>query len=220
MHTPSEARDVRTNAASLTETGGPSPTIQTPRLLLRALTLEDEPGFLEFFELSREHLQPFSPLIPCDVELPRFFRTSLERSHQGFADGSACRLIAIKRDTHTIAGMFSLNNIVRGVFENADAGWQVGARHIGRGFATEGVFALLTLAFSPRPHGLGLHRVQANVIPSNLASLRVCAKCGFRVEGMARRMLRINGAWQDHVVHAKIAEEHEFTSPSTPAQQG
>ena len=39
------------------------------------------------------------------------------------------------------------------------------------------------------------------------ASLRVLEKAGFRREGLAARYLRINGAWEDHILLAITLEE-------------
>jgi [ribosomal protein S5]-alanine N-acetyltransferase len=182
--------------------------LRTPRLTLRPINRDDFDALVDFYSISRDHLRPWSPRVPETGEMRGYFDEQLERTEIGLETGSACRLIAIENSTGKLAGTFGLNNITRGAFQNADAGWQVAASHLGQGFATEGVSALLDLAFAPTPRGLGLHRVQANVIPTNGASLRVCAKCGFRVEGSARRMLFIAGQWQDHVMHAKLAEEH------------
>ena len=51
-----------------------------------------------------------------------------------------------------------------------------------------------------------LHRIQANYIPTNVASARVLEKAGFEKEGFARKYLLINGQWCDHVLTAKINE--------------
>lgn len=191
--------------------------LRSRRLLYRPLEREDFQAFVDFYTLSREHLRAWTPRVPEASELRRFFDEQIERVHRTMQDGTACRLTAFEPGSPVIVGMFNLNNIVRQVFQNADAGWQVSAAYTGQGLASEGVGMLLDLAFAPAPAGLGLHRVQANVIPSNTASLRVCAKNGFRVEGHARRMLHINGHWQDHVMHAKLAEEHtvENLRPAT-----
>jgi [ribosomal protein S5]-alanine N-acetyltransferase len=45
---------------------------------------------------------------------------------------------------------------------------------------------------------LGLHRVEVNIRPENLASLRVVEKLGFHEEGLRRRYLHIDGQWRDH----------------------
>jgi [ribosomal protein S5]-alanine N-acetyltransferase len=56
-------------------------------------------------------------------------------------------------------------------------------------------------------HDLGLHRVQAAVVPENKASARVLQKCGFREEGLARRYLFLDGQWKDHRMFALTPEE-------------
>jgi ribosomal-protein-alanine N-acetyltransferase len=140
--------------------------------------------------------------------LDAFFDRQLARATRGLEDGSSTRFFTFTRDTGLFIGTFNLNNITRGVAQYADAGWLLDARYLGRGFATEGVNALLDLAFTPEPAGLGLHRVQAAIIPRNAPSLRVAERCGLQREGIARKYIRINGVWEDHVIHAKLVDEH------------
>jgi ribosomal-protein-alanine N-acetyltransferase len=71
------------------------------------------------------------------------------------------------------------------------------------------VRALLDIAFAEVPEGLGLHRVQANIIPRNAPSLRIAEKVGLRRQGLALRCLGIAGQWEDHVMLAMTKEEHE-----------
>jgi ribosomal-protein-alanine N-acetyltransferase len=54
---------------------------------------------------------------------------------------------------------------------------------------------------------LQLHRLEAACLPANTASIGLLRKCGFIEEGYARRYLRINGVWQDHVLFAMLAED-------------
>lgn len=187
--------------------------LRTARLLLRPLTLADLPEYVRFRTVSAAHLRPWEPLPPADKTVDEYARFVIEQAEARAAADQGARFVAIWCPTDgaadgPIAGLFNLNNIVRGVFQNADAGWSVSAEFIGRGVATEGVHGLLTLAFAPAPRGLGLHRVQANIDPSNIRSLRVAEKCGFRREGLARRMLCINGEWRDQWMHARLVDEH------------
>ena len=94
------------------------------------------------------------------------------------------------------------------------AGWAAAAdhlrpwlpAHLRRGHAAEAAAALLDHAFAN--DGLALHRVTAAIIPANTSSLKLAEKLGFRREGYARKMLKIADKWQDHVLLAKLAEEH------------
>lgn len=183
------------------------PVLRTARMTLRLLCEADRAEFVRAMTISEPHLRPWWPARPEGESIEAMFERTSRRATDEFAQGRSARLAGFLDDGR-MAGTFSLNNIVRGVFQNADAGWSVMADLIGRGLATEGVRALLDYAFSPDVNGLGLHRVQANIIPSNAASLNVARKCGFREEGLGRKLLQIDGRWQDHVMLAKLAEEH------------
>lgn len=190
--------------------------IRTPRLTLRALREDDRAQFISVHERSwSTHLGPWSPRLESE-DFGAFFEQCLARSEDGFSAGSACRLVGFDEGGALVGG-FNLNNVARGVFQNADAGWWVGVDHARRGLATEGVRALLDVAFAPfSPYGtfdgvsvgVGLHRVQCGIIPTNAPSLAVAAKAGFRREGIALRYLKIDGRWQDHVIFARTLEDH------------
>jgi ribosomal-protein-alanine N-acetyltransferase len=135
------------------------------------------------------------------------FRRELHRGARGATLGTHLRLAAFDREDDGLVGLFALNDIVGGVFESAHASWQVRASMMGRGFGTEGVRGLLDLAFEPAPEGVGLHRVQANIIPRNEPSLRLAQRVGFREEGKALRYLKIAGRWEDHLMFALTREE-------------
>ena len=79
----------------------------------------------------------------------------------------------------------------------------MGEAHANQGLMGEALTGLLPFAFER----LGLHRIEAACLPHNRASRALLAKLGFREEGHAQRYLKINGSWQDHVLHALLAEE-------------
>ena len=53
--------------------------------------------------------------------------------------------------------------------------------------------------------------MQANIIPRNLPSIRLAERMGFRLEGLALKYLKIAGEWQDHLMFAKLVDEHRPT---------
>lgn len=71
---------------------------------------------------------------------------------------------------------------------------------------TQAVEAVTQMAFTQ----LNLHRIEANVMPRNTASLGVLQKCGFEHEGVAKKYLKINGVWEDHIHMVKL---NETTAP-------
>jgi [ribosomal protein S5]-alanine N-acetyltransferase len=172
---------------------------------LRPLRASDAPEFVRVHEESQEAWAPWTPLGDPDIDLEERFRRELTRGGQGLRAGTHLRLAAFADES--LVGFFSLNDIVRGVFESAYASWQVAVSRMGQGYGKDGVLALLDIAFSDAPVGVGLHRVQANVMPANERSLRLASSIGFRREGVAARYLRIAGSWEEHVMHAITREE-------------
>ena len=102
-----------------------------------------------------------------------------------------------------LVGRIALSEVVRGVFDNVFLGYFVDEAVNGRGYATEAVRQAVRFGFEE----VGLHRVQAAVMPRNGASIRVLEKAGFREEGLAARYLCINGVWEDHRIFAITSEE-------------
>jgi RimJ/RimL family protein N-acetyltransferase len=79
----------------------------------------------------------------------------------------------------------------------------IGAPYARQGIMTLAVELVLRFAFNE----LGLHRVEAACLPSNTPSRKLLTKCGFRQEGYAPQYLKINGAWEDHVLFALLSSE-------------
>jgi ribosomal-protein-alanine N-acetyltransferase len=67
---------------------------------------------------------------------------------------------------------------------------------------TEGLTLVLRHAF----RRLGLHRLEPNIQPENLASRRLVRRLGFRKEGFSPRYLKIAGRWRDHERWAIVRE--------------
>ncbi len=67
-------------------------------------------------------------------------------------------------------------------------------------YTTETVKLIVDYAFNE----LNLHRIEAGVMPHNIASIRVLEKAGFHKEGIALKNVKINGKWEDHQVLAII----------------
>jgi [ribosomal protein S5]-alanine N-acetyltransferase len=175
------------------------------RVELRALRPEDAAGLQAFREANREFLRPWEP---TRDESCYSFEAALAAIEVQQVDCEAGRGYAFGIfDAGGLIGDVNLNAVVRGVFQNAYLGYAVAEKANGRGYATEAVRAAVRIAFEE----LGLHRVQAAVMPRNAGSIRVLEKVGFRREGLAGGYLLINGTWEDHVLFA--VTRNEYRSP-------
>ena len=95
--------------------------------------------------------------------------------------------------------------MVWGAFCSAFLGYKMDAEYQNKGYMTDAVRLVVRYAFET----LGLHRLEANIMPRNAASLRVVKKNGFVAEGLARKYLKINGIWEDHIHMVKWNEGEE-----------
>ena len=112
-------------------------------------------------------------------------------------------LVVCRRDDDALVGVFNISEIVRGLFNSAYLGYYAFAPHAGSGYMTEALELVLRVAFTR----LRLHRLEANVQPSNTRSLAFVRRAGFVREGFSRRYVRIGGRWRDHVRLALLAED-------------
>lgn len=106
-------------------------------------------------------------------------------------------------DDGTILGSINLSQIFRGGFQNAYLGYYIGAEFAGKGYTSEGVNLVLKYAFER----LQLHRLEANIQPSNDQSIAIVKRAGFVREGFSRRYLKVCGRWRDHERWAIVAED-------------
>ena len=178
---------------------------------LRPLLVADYGPWAELRSQSRDHLQPFEPAWPSDELLKSAYRRRLrhyqreQREDLGYAFG----VFTLAGDE--LAGGISLSNVRRGVTQAAQLGYWLGAPHLRQGYMADSVAAILPFAF----FGLRLHRIEAATLPDNDSSIRVLERNGFLREGYARRYLKINGAWRDHILFSVLAED-ERVNPFPP----
>ena len=115
-----------------------------------------------------------------------------------------------------IVGVFTLSQIVRGMFHSAYLGYYAERPYSGQGYMTEGMRLVLRHAFTD----MKLHRVEANVQPENAASIALVKRSGFRLEGFSPRYLKVGGRWRDHQRWAILIDDwlRLHRSPHAPSR--
>ncbi|XVJ60289.1 MAG: GNAT family N-acetyltransferase [Tepidisphaera sp.] len=172
---------------------GTAPSSPPPRVKLVLPTGRDKGEYLRVREDSAHWLEPWEPLLPGgrspidDEAFDRFHKSSETETSRRF-------LVKLAGKDTPIVGQISINNIIRGPFLSATLGYWIAKPHAGQGLMSEALRLAVTHAFTD----LALHRVEANIIPRNAASIGLVKKLGFRHEGTAERYLRIAGVWEDH----------------------
>jgi ribosomal-protein-alanine N-acetyltransferase len=179
----------------------PLPSLHGQKVELRPPVASDYAQWAAVRRESRTFLEPWEPRWAED-ELDRSaWRQRLRRYREEISQGSGMPFLVFEKSTGMLAGGITLGNIRHGVAQSGQIGYWMGVRHAGNGYMHEAVVLVVRFGFEM----LRLHRIEAACIPDNARSIRVLEKAGFRREGLLRSYLRINGAWQDHLLYALIA---------------
>jgi ribosomal-protein-alanine N-acetyltransferase len=181
-------------------------------LWLRPPLMSDYPAWAELRARSREHLTPWEPLWQRDELTRSAFRRRVRHYQREAREDQGYAFLILKDAGDELLGGLTLSNVRRGVTQAAVLGYWLGLPYVKRGYMTEAVAAIAGFAFEE----LRLHRLEAATMPTNLASIRVLERNGFEREGLARRLLKINGTWEDHVLHALLADD--FSRPHDIAE--
>jgi ribosomal-protein-alanine N-acetyltransferase len=177
-----------------------------PRVTLRSLKATDWKQWRDVRSRSRNWLEPWEPLndpgAPDPIADAEAFRARCGAwERQRHFDAAYGFGIFIKKDR--FIGEVSLGSVQRVPFQSANVGYWIDEGHAGQGYMPEAVAVVLRYAFEE----LGLHRVEAAIVPRNRASRRVAEKLGLRDEGTSDRFLQIRGVWEDHVRYAITTED-------------
>ncbi|SFI26926.1 ribosomal-protein-alanine N-acetyltransferase [Paenibacillus sp. UNC496MF] len=171
--------------------------LRTKRLVLQVIDESYAARVLAFVKRNREALAEWEPDRDETYYTHETQRQLIRQELQSMDGGHSVRfwLTTAEDPDGDIVGTVSLSNIVRGAFQSCHLGYRMDLLHRNKGYMTEAVSHVAAFAFER----LNLHRIEANVMPRNAASLKVVERLGFRSEGVASEYLRIHGAWEDHV---------------------
>lgn len=177
--------------------------LNTERLCLRDLSPADAEMFCKFLLKNKEHFSESGPAYSDEYVDVEFHRKQLVRSQTESLDGRHYKFGIFRNDeSDTIIGTAALSNIVMGNFCSCFLGYRIDKDECSKGYATEALKEVILFAFGK----LNLHRIEANIIPGNTASIRVAEKLGFVYEGASEKYLLINGNWKKHLHYALINE--------------
>lgn len=181
-------------------------TIETGRLVLKPAQIDFAGQCADFYKRNASFFAEFEPERDagfCEKESQQMIL--LEEIVDIKEKKAAHFYIFTKENESYLIGKISLSNMIWGGFCSCFLGYKLDRELINRGYMTEAVSAVVKYGFEV----LGLHRIEANVMPGNVRSLRVLEKCGFVEEGLSRRYLQINGVWEDHLHMAVLNDAME-----------
>jgi ribosomal-protein-alanine N-acetyltransferase len=177
--------------------------MRTARTVIRLLDVEDAALLRTYRAENREHLSPWEPLRSDSHYTLDACRAAIEAGGEAARADRGYPFAILTPDASDMIGSFTFANVVRGVFQACHLGYGIARKYEGQGLMFEALDAAVRYGFGP----LDFHRIMANHMPRNERSGRLLARLGFEKEGYARRYLKIDGVWEDHVLTARIRSQ-------------
>lgn len=177
--------------------------LETERFILRQLNAEHAPTLQAYLTRNEPFFRPSMPTWADNFLSLENLERQLQEQWFAMHKRQMLRLFIFHRSDKAfryILGDITYSNIVMGPFQSCFLGYKIDEKACNKGIATEALFIANAFAFAY----FGLHRIEANIMPSNLASLRVVEKLGFEREGLSKKLLKINGNWEDHYRYALL----------------
>ena len=113
----------------------------------------------------------------------------------------------------TLVGGVSIMDISRQIFQNAYLGYRIFNNQWGKGYGKEAVKLAIDIAF----RDLNLHRLEAEIEPTNKRSIALAKSIGMEREGYSRKRLYLRDQWLDMVLY--VARSEDFGIKWNPQKQ-
>lgn len=174
---------------------------ESERLKIECLTSAYAHLVRDFYENNANYFDKYELTRPANFYTIAFQTAMLDWEWKEMQDFHCLRyFLFCKQDPSFILGTVNISNIRMGSLKKASIGYKIDHRYWNRGYAKEACETVLGIVFRE----YGLHRIEAEIIPSNEPSLHVIQALGFTYEGLEHEAAEINGKWQNLYLYAKL----------------
>lgn len=174
------------------------PVIETERLALKPLTIDDSDCLLDIFS---------------DPEVMRYWNTApwttvqdaidfINESNDSMRRQESIILGVYLKSTGELAGKCMLFSYDK-ESKRAEIGFGLGRSCWRKGYIIEAGEALIKYGFD----SLGLRRIEAEIDPDNRSSGRTLEKLGFSLEGLLRQRWEVNGVVSDSAMYGRLVSD-------------
>lgn len=171
------------------------------RLIMKISDKCNADAALAFYSEGQAVFDAVESVKPPAFYTLHFQKYSLEQEYEAYLSGVYARYFVYANDEpDIIIGTVSFSHITRGVYNSCITGYKFLPRFQNRGYAHEALLTLVKAVFGD----LGLHRIEAFVLPNNLRSINLLEKLGFEPEGTAKSVIRLKDGYTDHLRYALI----------------
>ena len=180
--------------------------LQAGNYFLKVLDATYALSIAHYFERNRSH---FSRSMP-GLEFAQFSKENISKKmwseFDDMLEGAGIHLFIFAADDimfKNILGDIYFSNIIGGFVRSCSLGFKLDKDQTGRGIMYEALRPAFEFVFND----LNIHRIEANILPENIPSVKIVEKLGFVQEGTARKYAQIEGEWLDHLRYSLLKED-------------
>lgn len=179
-----------------------TPILRTERTIITRLSPSYAHLWVKYVTENREHLTPWEPERDESFYSLESAKMRLQKATEAFQEGSSVLFTILPNDPfpEDIIGFCNFSNIVRGVSWSCKLGYSISQKYEGQGYMREAIAVGIQYMFDI----VGMHRITADHMPNNHKSAKLLQSLGFEREGYAKKLVKINGQWEDHILNALI----------------
>ncbi len=177
-----------------------APILESERLRLRSLLLEDAPLIYEYMRDSEIAANTLNIPFPYPEGAAEEW---IQAANEANRDGRGFTFAITLKSTHTFIGSIGLG--IEHNHHRAEIGYWIGKAYRDHGYVTEAVRRLIVFGFDD----LKLNRIHARHFDRNPASGRVMQKAGMTYEGTLRAHYLKWGDFLDAHLYAILRKDYE-----------
>ncbi len=157
----------------------------------------------DFNRRNKEDLKELEPMRPSMYYTKQGMKLYLKADYRDAMKGVEFRYYLTLKGEKKVIGTVAIGSIMFGSVKSCVISYKMDKDYRRQGLRSEAVQGVIEFAFDI----LGLHRIEAQVMPANHNSLAIMKKFGFENEGLSKKCLEINGKWEDHYRFALINDK-------------
>lgn len=179
--------------------------LQGERVYIRRAQVDDAEALCAFHARNRVFFDPTRPAWSEEEFELESIRERLNGNKRRWEQDEAYCFHVFLNETDELVGTVDLVFVKRGPLQSAMLGYELDQAHNGKGLMTEAARLCIAFGFEHAK----FHRIEAGAMPRNEGSNRVLEKLGFTLEGLNRKIVQINGEWEDHNLWAMLESDWE-----------
>ncbi len=182
----------------------PKLEFESKRFILRIYRPSDYAKWRSAYEAMFPKQSEFDQNSKTHAELARKEFTKLLAQQKKYRKlGLIYHFGIFEKKTGRMMGFLLLALALRFNVQSARISYAIFNNYWKHGYGKEAVRAAIDFAFQ----GLKFHRLEAEILPHNHASVGLVRALGFQFEGVRRGAVYFDRKWHDHAVYALLAED-------------